>query len=122
MKRLGTALVAVLALGFAGSALASISLAGKYKTVITGSPKLNGTWVIRFRNGTYRVSFNGRYEVSGRDSINRNKFTMIDTAGKACPSPATYKLTLTRTTLRFTRISDSCINRRKVLSHTYTKI
>lgn len=125
----------MLALGvaLAASAVASAKLTdlnGRYRTVIKNDPALqgalDGTWVIKFTTGHYKVSQNGKLVVRGTDKISGNKISLTDTAGPGkCRGTGTYKAKLAHDKLKFTKISDpspSCVGRVGVLAHRFTKI
>ncbi len=124
MKRLVVAVAAALVLGLTPAALAAGTLSGKYKTKISGYPssaQLNGSWVIGFTTGKYKVSYNGKTLGRGADSITGNTITFAK-GGAGCKGTGKYKFKLSGKKLKFSRISDSCFGRKAVLSHTFTKV
>jgi hypothetical protein len=134
MKRLAIALAAMLLLAFAGSALATGTLSGKYKTVIKNDTALggalNGTWVLKAKGGKYSATDNGNVVVKGNYTIKGNVITLKDTGGPAqCPATGKYSFKLKNggKKVTFKKISDSssskCIGRQDVLvGHTFTKV
>lgn len=131
MKRLVAVGTALVVLGLAGAAFASATLSGKYKEVIKNDSALggalNGTWVIKLKNGTYHVTDNGKAEVHGTFKITGDKVSVKDTGGPAkCSGTGKYKFTVTGNKVRFKLISDpssSCVGRKDVLTHgAFTKV
>ena len=119
MKRLVAVVFAAVVLGLVPAALAAGMLSGKYKIKISGDPALggalNGTWVIRFTPGHYKVAHNGKALGHGTDKIRGDRITF--SAGAKCSSTGNYKFKKTGKKLTFTRISDSCVGRRDLLTH-----
>jgi hypothetical protein len=123
------ALALTLAAVATGVALASGGLSGTFKTTIKGDSalggQLNGTWTIKFKNGTYHVTSNGHAVTHGRFAISGKDISLTDTGGTAkCNGTGTYKFKLSGSTLKFTKLMDtkSCIGRQGVLSHPFTKV
>jgi hypothetical protein len=130
MKRLVCAVAVVAVLGLTSVALAAGGLSGKYKTVIHTTAfggALNGTWIIKFSNGTYRATDNGHAVVHGTFKVVGNKVTVKDAKGpNACPVKGVYKFKFSGRKLRFREVSDSlspaCAGRVAVLAHTFKKV
>jgi hypothetical protein len=123
-------LTCVCALVCAGVASAKTSpLNGVFETKIAGKTGvLNGTWLISFApNGTYAVVKEPNTStllIGGSSAVSGSKVSMVDKAGPlACKSLGTYSWSLSRKTLRLTRVKDTCAGRVAVLSSTaYTKV
>lgn len=131
MKRLALTIVAIAALGLAGSALAAGRLSGKYKTVIHSTAfggHLNGTWVINFmKAGHYRVTDDGHLAAHGVQTIKGNMISIRDQGKGACPTVGKYHFKLKSGKLTFTLIHDSttgnCVGREAILlHHTFVKV
>lgn len=119
MKRLVTVVIAAVVLGLVPAALAAGTLSGRYKTKITGDTALggalNGTWVLTFTPGHYKVAHSGKPFGHGTDTITGHKITF--SKGASCSTVGKYKFALTGGKLTFTKISDSCLGRPAVLTH-----
>src|SRR5581483_2038498 len=119
MKRLVAVVIAVVALGLVPAALASGMPSGAYKTKITDDPALggalNGTWVVTFSPGHYKVAYNGKPVGHGTDTIKGHKITF--SKGAKCSGSGKYKFELAGRKLTFSKISDACVGRRDVLTH-----
>ena len=125
MKRLVVAVFTVVLLGLVPAALAAGTLSGSYKEKITGDPALggalNGTWVLTFTPGHYKVAHNGKFVGEGKDKFPaRHRITFL--TGVKCSSPGRYKYVrggpeLGPNGLGFSKISDACTGRRDVLTH-----
>jgi heat shock protein HslJ len=131
VKRLIVAVLAVLSLALAGTALASGTPSGKYRTVIKNTTilggQLNGTWVINFTKGHYRVTQNGVLAMRGTDTIKGNVITFKETrTASSCNTAGKYRYTLSGNTLTFKRVSDStslrCRGRVNLLKRKFTKV
>jgi hypothetical protein len=114
MKRFALAVSVVLALALSSVALAAGTLSGTYKTKVTSTAEggfLKGTWTIKFKNGTYTVTDNGKVVVHGKNTIKGSKITFQDTSGKfACVgsgTSGTYTFRLNGKQLTFTKVKES---------------
>ena len=122
MRRFIVGIVAVAVLGTASAALASGGLSGKYKAKLSGAPAstgANGTWLLDFTRGHYKVTHNGGKYWYGKDQITGSKITFP--AGPSCEHTGKYKFKLTGKKLKFTLISDSCQARPRILALTFKK-
>lgn len=119
MKRLAIAVSIVAALALVPAAVASGTLTGKYRTTVK-SGRLAGTYTLDFKKGSVKVTVDGH--LIGRSSVSFNGKKITIGHGANCSSNGTYKFKLTGTRLKFTRIKDPCVNRRTVLSHTFTRV
>lgn len=119
MKRLVAVVIAAAVLGLVPAALAAGTLSGSYKTNIKGDTALggalNGSWLVTFSSGHYKVAHSGKPFGHGTDTIKGDKITL--SKGAKCSSVGKYKFTLTGKKLTFTKISDSCVGRPAVLTH-----
>lgn len=119
MKRLVAVVFAAVVLGLVPAALAAGTLSGSYKEKIKGDPALggalNGTWVLTFTPGHIKVAHNGMTAGHPADTIKGDKITIFH--GVKCSSTGKYKFKLAGKKLTFTKISDSCVGRRDVLTH-----
>jgi hypothetical protein len=133
MRRLACVIASALALAAlaAATAPASGGLSGTFKTTIKNDTALhgafNGTWKLRFENGTYKVSDNGSPITSGKYTIKGSTVSLKDNKGaNSCPKTGKYTFKLKGKMLTFTKISDSrssaCIGRENVLAHKFTKV
>ena len=95
---------------------------------VSGStPLLNATWGLAFRAPTYDVTRNGGLAVAGTARIVGNKVTFHDLSGSFACRGATqvsgsYTWRILGKKLTFKRVSDACLGRSSVLSHTFTRI
>ena len=116
---IGIALVAT-SIASAGSALP-----GTYTTKIASPAQFRGTWDLTFTgSGTYTVVDSGKVLVRGRYTAAGSRITLAHEKGQgACAATGVYRWTRAGTTLRFARTSDSatCVGRRGVLAHTFTR-
>jgi hypothetical protein len=132
VRQLAALLALATALVFAGAgAAASTPLRGVFKTTVSGSaPPLNGTWLISFAgNGTYEVvkePDTKAPQVRGSSTVAGQTVVLVDQRGPAsCPgtiAKGTYSWRLTATTLKLTKISDSCTGRAVILGGTFTRV
>lgn len=131
MKRL-MALVALLtALTGASAALAAGGL-GKFETKLTGKGantdhgQLDGTWTIDLTSpssGRVKLTWNGESVGGGRYAISGSTITLTPKKKGGCKAKGTYTFKLTGSTLTFTKITDTCTQRRDVLTaHPFTKV
>jgi hypothetical protein len=131
MKRLAIVTALIAALAMSAVALASSTLSGTFKTTITGSGAntlhgaLDGTWKVSFKNGTYKVSDNGKAITKGKYTITGSTVSLTDKSGTGkCAGTGMYKFKLKGKKLTFTKVSDTtaCAGRTGVLAHKFTKI
>lgn len=125
MKRFALAAILTVSLVMASAALGAGGLTGTYNTKITRSRNFNGIWTLQFtKKGALKVKHNGGVAVTGTFSSTGTTITFPkgEEGEGACPSVGRYKWTLVGKHLTFTRISDSCAGRHKVLGYTYTKV
>jgi hypothetical protein len=128
MKRFALAISIVAALSLASVALAA-GPNGTYKTKITSNAvggHLKGTWTIKFKSGAYTVTDNGTVVIHGKYTVSGSTMTLVDKTGPdKCPGRGKYKFSITGSSLKFTKVSDTsaCVGRITVLtSKTLTKI
>lgn len=116
MKRLVVGAVLTTVLALAPTSLAAGTLRGKFQSV-----QSSGTWVLRFTKGAFKAYHDGKRAVSGTDVVKGNRVTFKDSS---CGSSEAgkYKFKQVGKKLKFTKISDPCKPRAKVLLHTWTKI
>lgn len=101
----------------AAAAVGASGLSGTYKTKITSPSYLAGTYRITFTRGHWSVS--GPITTSGTDTISGHKITIHGTG--PCKSRGTYRFTLGRSTVKFTKISDPCPRASLITAHTWTR-
>jgi hypothetical protein len=87
---------------------------------------LKGTWKLKVKNGTYSVTDNGHFIVSGHYTITSSKIRLKDKTGLGkCPGTGVYKFKITGNKVKFTKVRDpnsACASRAAVLKHTFTKV
>jgi hypothetical protein len=131
MKRL-MAIVAVLtALVGASAALAAGGL-GKFETKLsdkgatTDHGQLDGTWTIDLSSptsGTVKLTWNGEKTGGGTYAISGSTITLTPKKNGSCKTKGNYTFKLTGNTLTFTKITDTCTQRRDVLTaHPFTRV
>jgi hypothetical protein len=131
MKRL-MALVAVLTALTGASVALAVGGLGKFETKLTGKGattehgKLDGTWTIDLSSptsGVVKLTWNGENGGGGRYAISGSTITLTPKKNGACKTKGKYTFKLTGNTLTFTKISDTCTQRRDVLTaHPLTKV
>jgi hypothetical protein len=132
MKRLMVLASLLLALIVATGALAAGGGLGKFQTKLTGKGahtehgKLDGTWTIDLgtpRSGKVKLTRNGESSGGGMYVISGSKITLTPRKNGSCTTTGKYRFTLVGNQLTFTKITDSCIVRRDVLTaHAWTKV
>ena len=127
MKRFTAIVAAVALLAAVPVALAASAPSGTYKTVLTGTGPLVGTWKVTFKSGKYSVTDNGNAVVHGKYKISGADISLTDTGGPAkCPGTGKYTFKLKGTKLTFHKVKDqaaACIGRVDVLTtHPLTKV
>jgi hypothetical protein len=132
MKRLMVLASLLLALIVATAALAASGGLGKFQTKLTGKGantehgKLDGTWTIDLstpRSGKVHLTWNGENGGGGKYVISGSKITLTPKKNGSCKTKGKYKFTLVGNQLTFTKITDSCTERRDVLTgHAWTKV
>ncbi len=99
-----------------------------YSARITGATPslLNGTWRLAIQRTAFAVTKNGAAAIAGSVQIAGNKITFHDIGGPlACRGAqvnGTYTWKLRGATLTLTRVNDSCVGRRTVFTHSFTRI
>jgi hypothetical protein len=89
---------------------------------------LNGTWIIKLKNGAFHATENGHPVTHGTYSISGNVITVKDAPGPgSCPAKGKYAFTKKGKHVTFTLVHDSkspnCLGRQLVLNgRTFTKI
>jgi hypothetical protein len=122
MKRLavGTSMIAALVLPSVVLASGNPPL-GKYTTNVKTPARLKGTWVLDFlKGGKYTITDNGTVVVRGHFTSTSRIYLSNETGPAACPQFGVYAWKRTGTTLKFTKVSDSCVGRAAVLGHAFT--
>ena len=112
-----------LALAFSAPlALATEGLTGTYRSQISKPATIKGTWQVTFASGHNTVTRNGHLVTHGTYTISGSTITFKH--GKKCDIAATYSFALKGTTLKFTKIKDTCTagHRSQILAHTFTKV
>jgi hypothetical protein len=129
MKRTALAAVTLAAAVTAGSALAATGLwPHVYSTRIAGSQiaPLNASWRIALQQHAFSLTRNGAIAVSGSVRIAGNRITFHDLAGplscKGAQAAGTYTWRLAGAKLTLTRVTDSCVGRRTVLSYPFKRV
>jgi len=132
MKRLMVLASLLLALIVATAALAAGGGLGKFQTKLTGKGAntehgmLDGTWTIDLStptSGKVKLTRNGESAGGGKYVISGSKITLTPKKNGNCKTKGKYKLTLVGNRLTFTKITDTCTQRRDVLTaHTWTKV
>lgn len=102
---------------------AAASLEGRYTGLVIGKKpaKVNGQWEVAFdAAGGYTMSQEGKEKVKGTATVGAGTITFgTETGASACPKPGTYTWALKGgLTLTFKAKSDSCANRKTVLTAT----
>jgi hypothetical protein len=124
MKRLaaGTSLIAALALALPSVVLAARNLPlGKYRTTVKTPARLKGVWVLDFmKGGKYTIADNGTVVVRGHFMSTSRIYLSGETGPAACPQFGVYTWKLVGKTLKFTKVSDSCVGRSQVLGLPFT--
>jgi hypothetical protein len=131
MKRLITLGVMLLSLTVGSIALAAGG-PGKFETKISGKGaktehgRIDGTWMINFSNATsgkVHLTWNGKHAGGGTYVISGSTITLTPKKGGGCKTKGKYRFMLSGNTLTFTTISDSCTDRRDVLTYgPWTKV
>jgi hypothetical protein len=121
MTRLAILASLAVALVLPSLALASAPPAGTYTTKIATPPELKGTWALTFTKGaTYTIALNGKVVIRGHSAGGSQLLFTRETGPKACPSFGAYTWKRTGKSLKFTKLSDSCVGREFVLGHPFT--
>jgi len=101
-------------------AAAAATLAGTYRTTVTGSGPLNGAWTITFDRGGYAITFKGARAVAGRYTLAGSRAVLTDRSGPlACTGAGrtgTYTVARSGRRLTLTAVRDACVGRKAVLS------
>lgn len=122
MKQLavGASIIAALALPPVVFASGNLPL-GKYTTIVKSPARLKGTWVLDFlKTGKYTITDNGAVVVRGHFTSTSRIYLSNETGPAACPQFGVYAWKRTGTTLKFTKVSDSCAGRAAVLGLPFT--
>jgi hypothetical protein len=107
----------------APGALAAQGLSGTYSTKITAPAMIKGTWSVNFHNGKTKISRNGQPRTAGAYTISGSTITFNKPTKKSgCHKPGKYSFSVTGNQLKFTKISDPCFPRNKILARTFTKV
>jgi hypothetical protein len=125
--------VAVVALAAAICVGSAVSAAPRlyphvYNARITGSkvPVANATWLLALQRTVFGLKRNGGTAVVGSLTVAGNRVTFHDLGGPlACHGAqvnGTYTWKVTGTKLVFTRVKDTCVGRRTVLSYPFKKV
>jgi hypothetical protein len=132
MKRLVVLASLLLALIVATAALAAGGGPGKFKTKLTGKGAntehgmLDGTWTIDLstpRSGKVKLTWNGKRAGGGTYVISGSKITLTPKKNGNCKTKGKYTFTLVGNRLTFTKITDTCTERKDVLTaHVWTKV
>jgi hypothetical protein len=99
-----------------------------YNARITGSriPVVNATWLLSLQRTVFGLKRNGGTAVVGSLTVVGNKVTFHDLGGPlACRGAqvnGTYTWKVTGAKLVFTRVKDTCVGRRAVLAHPFTRV
>jgi hypothetical protein len=122
MKRLVVAASMIAALALPSVLLANENLPlGKYTTTVKTPNRLKGTWVLDFlKGGKYTITDNGAVVVRGHFTSTSRVYLSNETGPAACPQFGVYAWSRTGKTLKFTKVSDSCVGRAVVLGHPFT--
>src|SRR5579863_4884749 len=120
MKRILVAVSVMGALALSPAALASGVLSGKYRTTIA-SGHVQGTWTLNFKPTYLKVIVDG-HVIAAHNSYSVKGDTITIGTGAKCAKSGKYTFSLTGKKLKFTLIKDPCVNRKAVLSHTFTKV
>lgn len=75
--------------------------------------RLGSVWDIR-ADGTFEMSFKGRFATRGSYSIHKNQLTLLYTGGKIPwdgRDPATYRIKMDKNVVRFVVMHDICATR-----------
>ena len=120
--KLKVLLAAVVVLALAAPAFAA-SIEGRYSGVVIGKKPaaINGQWELAFdATGGYTMLLEGKQKVKGTATLGAGTVTFdAGTGANACTKPATYKWALKGgLTLSFKTTSDTCANRKTVLTGT----
>jgi hypothetical protein len=122
MKNVSRVLVIALVLAAmpAGLAVASGGPSGTYMTTISKTPGLNGTYRITFTPGRFVI--HAPYGIVGRgtDTISGSRMTVHGPG--TCTAAGTYEFTLSRTSLKFRKIKDSCPRVAVLTAHPLKKV
>jgi hypothetical protein len=131
MKRLTALGAVVLALTAASACIAAGDL-GKFKTKLTGNGAatehgmLDGTWTIDLSSptaGKVDLTWDGHHAGGGTYVISGSTITLTPKQGGGCTTKAKYTLRVSGKTLAFKRITDTCTQRRDVLTaHPWTRV
>jgi hypothetical protein len=131
MKRLMALVTVLTALTAASAALAAGGL-GKFETKLTGKGvnpeygQLDGTWTIDLSSptsGTVKLTWNGKTAGGGRYAISGSTITLTPKQNGGCKTKGRYTFKQTGNTLTFTKIADTCAQRRDVLTaHRWSKV
>jgi hypothetical protein len=122
MKRYLLGLVLAGALVLSAPALAAGTLSGSYSTHIASGPA-KGSWSLTFTSsGAYTLRQGSAVGVQGHAKFSAGKVTFSDTGGPlACQTAGVYSIKQSGSTLRFTRVKDTCQGRPAVLAGTFKK-
>ncbi len=94
--------------------LAAQSIEGSWKTQVPDGQGGMMTLKVTMSNGTYAVDFgaDGSIEINGKYEVSGGQMTIEDTGGpNSCNGKGVYKLEITDTTMKMTRVSDACPDR-----------
>jgi hypothetical protein len=122
----------LLALIVATAALAAGGGLGKFQTKLTGKGAntghgmLDGTWTIDLStptSGKVKLTWNGKSAGGGKYVISGSKITLTPKKNGGCKTKGKYRFTLAGNQLTFKKITDTCTQRRDVLTaHAWTKV
>ncbi len=99
------------------------AISGKYRTKVATNAlngALKGTWTLNFKGGVLIASKGGKRQGQDEYSVNGNRVAFRPSG--ACPGKGTYHYTVSAQRLSLTRIKDSCVVRRTILSHRLMKL
>jgi hypothetical protein len=122
MRRLAVGVSMIVALALPPVLLAGGGLPlGKYTTNVKTPANLKGTWVLNFeQGGKYTITDNGAVVVRGHFTSTSKIHLSGETGPAACPQSGVYAWERAGKTLRFTKVSDSCVGRGLVLGLPFT--
>jgi hypothetical protein len=104
-----------------GVASASTSLSGTYTTTVANAGFLNGSYKISFSPGhftlhaPYNIVGHGTYSISGSHITIRGP-------GNECDAAGSYTYTLTRSSLTFHKVNDSCKRAKILTAHALKRV
>lgn len=94
--------------------LAAQSIEGSWSTQVPDGQGGMMTLKVTMDNGSYAVDFgaDGNIEINGKYEISGDQVTIQDTGGpNACNGKGVYKLEISSTAMKMTRVSDECPDR-----------